>query len=73
MNTAYFEITSRTHQFAKVVDGVAQKRRNAEVVCAQESLIGSEVGRDVDAGEIEQRVLVVGRIVGLCLRERETA
>lgn len=54
-------------ELAKVVDGLAEQGGDGEVVGAFLLLGGAEVG-DVDAGEVEEGVFVVGGEFEFCLR-----
>ena len=56
----------KTHDFTKVVNRVAEEGGYAEIVSAQHTLFGVHV-REVDAGEVEQRVLVVWRVFAFAL------
>lgn len=57
-------------KFAKVVDGVGDQRRYAEVVCPGLGVGGRE-GREVNAGEVEECVFVVGAEIEVGLGGRE--
>ena len=52
----------RTHQFAKVVNGVAKEGRYTKIVCTEESFFWGQIPLDIDTGKVKERVSVVWRI-----------
>lgn len=58
---------SSAHQFAEVVDRVTEQGAYTQVVSALQSLLGFHVRVWIDASKVEQRVLVVRRIIRLGL------
>jgi hypothetical protein len=55
-----------TYKLSEVVDGVREKCGETEVVGSSDELFGRELCQ-VDAGEVQQRVLVVRTVLGVHL------
>jgi hypothetical protein len=55
-----------THQLAEVVNGVAEEGRDCEIVGTGNQLVGRQLA-EVDAGQVEQSVLVVRPVLGVNL------
>jgi hypothetical protein len=55
-------------EFTKVVDCLAEKSGDAEVVGAGNTVLLRQVGLDVDASEVKKGVFVVGSVICLDLK-----